>query len=172
MENAHVKSKTQTIVINGLIAALYIVLTLVVAPISQGPIQFRISESLNHLVVFNKKLMWGVVGGVVMFNLFFSNGGMLDVFFGGGQTLLALSITALSARWISSEKIRLVINIVVFSLSMVLIAIMLCIITKEQIGSHYFWVTYGSLILSELVIMSLSAPIMYSINKIVKFNRF
>lgn len=51
-----------------------------VSPIAQGPIQFRISESLNHIVVFNRKLMWGVVMGVVMFNLFFSEGGMLDVF--------------------------------------------------------------------------------------------
>ena len=43
--------------------ALYLALTILVAPVSSGPIQFRISESLNHLVVFNRKLLWGVLGG-------------------------------------------------------------------------------------------------------------
>ncbi|MGO3731750.1 MAG: QueT transporter family protein [Vagococcus sp.] len=172
MERSHSHSNTQTIIVNGLIAALYVVLTVVVAPISQGPIQFRISESLNHLVVFNKKLMWGVVGGVLVFNLFFSNGGLLDVFFGGGQTLLALSITAIAERWIKDEKKRMILNTIVFSLSMVLIAIMLCLIGDIVIGSVAFWSMYGSLILSEMIVMSLSAPIMYYINKTVHFERY
>lgn len=172
MEKSVSKSKTTVLVVNGLIAALYVVLTLVVAPIAQGPVQFRVSESLNHLVVFNKKLLWGVFLGVVFFNLFFAEGGMMDVLFGGGQTLLALSITALSAKWIKSEKKRMIINIIAFSVSMVLIAIMICMLSNQSIGSGFFWATYGSLFLSELIIMSISAPIMYSINKVVHFDKF
>lgn len=62
--------KLRTVLANGIIMGLYIVLSLLVRPVSSGMIQFRISESLNHLVVFNRKLMWGVLGGVIFFNLF------------------------------------------------------------------------------------------------------
>ncbi len=172
MEKREVQTNTQALIFNGLLAGLYLVLTIVVAPVAQGPIQFRVSESLNHIVVFNKKLMWGVFLGVVMFNLFFSTGGLLDVLFGGGQTLLALSITAVSERWIKDVKKRMVLNTLVFSLSMVLIAIMICILSNQAIGSAFFWGTYGSLFLSELVIMSVSAPIIYYVNKFVKFEKF
>ena len=66
--------KLRTVLANGIIMGLYIVLSLLVRPVSSGMIQFRISESLNHLVVFNRKLMWGVLGGVIFFNLFFGFG--------------------------------------------------------------------------------------------------
>lgn len=172
MENQKTASKTSTLIVNAIIAALYVVLTLVIAPLSQGAIQLRISESLNHLVVFNKKLLWGVLAGVVMFNLFFSQGGLMDVLFGGGQTLIALSITAWSAKYVKSAKIRLAINTLVFSISMVLIAIMICMLSGFAVGSHFFWVTYGTLFLSEFIMMAISAPVMYYINKSVHFNRF
>ncbi|AQP54171.1 hypothetical protein CBF34_06440 [Vagococcus penaei] len=172
MEKSYTQSKTRLLVINGLIAALYIILTVAVAPVSQGPVQFRVSESLNHLVVFNKKLLWGVVAGVVLFNLLFSEGGILDVIFGGGQTLIALLITAYSAKWIKDEKKRMVVNIIVFTLSMVLIAIMICLISNEAIGSPVFWTIYGSLMLSEAIVMTISAPIMFLINKIIHFERY
>ncbi|MDT2813582.1 QueT transporter family protein [Vagococcus carniphilus] len=171
MEKRAVQTNTQVIIFNGLLAALYIILTAVVAPVAQGPIQFRISESLNHIVVFNKKLLWGVFGGVVMFNLFFSTGGLLDVLFGGGQTLLALLLTAYSEKWIKDTKKRMVFNTIAFSLSMILIAIMICILSNQAIGSAFFWGTYGSLFLSELVIMSVSAPMIYYVNKYVHFDR-
>lgn len=171
MEKRAVQTNTQVIIFNGLLAALYIILTVVVAPVAQGPIQFRISESLNHIVVFNKKLLWGVFGGVVMFNLFFSTGGLLDVLFGGGQTLIALLLTAYSEKWIKDTKKRMVFNTIVFSLSMILIAIMICILSNQAIGSAFFWGTYGSLFLSELVIMSVSAPMIYYVDKYVHFNR-
>ncbi|MEG0255969.1 MAG: QueT transporter family protein [Vagococcus sp.] len=172
MEKRAVQTNTQIIIFNGLLAALYIILTMVVAPIAQGPIQFRISESLNHIVVFNKKMLWGVFGGVVMFNLFFSTGGLLDVLFGGGQTLIALLLTAASEKWIKDTKKRMIFNTFIFSLSMVLIAIMICILSNQAIGSAFFWGTYGSLFLSELIIMSVSAPMIYYINKFVKFDRY
>ncbi|MGY3749740.1 QueT transporter family protein [Vagococcus acidifermentans] len=159
------KSKTHMLVQNALIASIYVVLTLVVAPVAQGPIQFRVSESLNHLVVFNKKLMWGVLSGVIFFNLFFSDGGLLDVVFGGGQTFLALAVVAASEKWLPDVRKRLVLNVVVFSLSMVLIAIMLSLIGNFPIGSPYFWAVYGSTALSEAIIMGVSAPVMYWLSR-------
>ena len=40
----------KTLTIQALIAAIYVVLTVVVAPFAYGTIQFRISESLAQLV--------------------------------------------------------------------------------------------------------------------------
>ena len=84
--------KLRTVLANGIIMGLYIVLSLLVRPVSSGMIQFRISESLNHLVVFNRKLMWGVLGGVIFFNLFFGFG-VMDAFFSKSTILLFPTFT-------------------------------------------------------------------------------
>lgn len=160
--NAH-NQRVRTITANGLIMALYVAVTVLVAPFASNAIQFRISEGLNHLVVFNRKLMWGVFGGVVLYNLFFGMG-ILDVIFGGGQTLLALGLTALLQNKIPNVKLRLALNILVFTASMFLIALMLKITLDLP-----FWATYGTTALSELIVMTITAPLMYWIDKVVDF---
>ena len=153
-------TKTKNLVLNGMIAALYLALTILVNPVAQGPIQFRVSESLNHLVVFNKKLIWGVLGGVVIYNFLFSEFGLLDILFGGGQTFLALSLSIVVGKYVSSVKLRLALNTLFFTASMALIAWMLHLAVAAP-----FWLTYGTAALSEFVIMAISAPVMYIISK-------
>lgn len=157
--------RLQVIVANGLIMALYVAVTVLVTPFSSGAIQFRVSEGLNHLVVFNRKLMWGVLGGVLLYNLFFGMG-LLDVIFGGGQTLLALSLTAMLQKKVPDVKIRLALNTVFFTISMFLIALMLNLTLALP-----FWPTYGTTALSELIIMSLTAPVMYAVDKAIQFEK-
>ncbi|MGX7013540.1 QueT transporter family protein [Vagococcus silagei] len=170
MENSKTATQTKLLVVNSLIAAAYLAITIIVTPFAQGAIQLRVSESLNHLVVFNRKLMWGVLGGVVIYNMLFS--GWLDVLFGGGQTLIALSITVLSAKWIKDEKLRMVFNTLIFSVTMILIAILISILSGQALGSSFFWATYGSLFISEAIMMGISIPIMLMVNQAVKFSRF
>lgn len=158
--------KTRLLVLNGVIAAMYLALSLV-SPFSQGAIQLRISESLNHLVVFNRKLMWGVVGGVVIYNLLFSEFGWLDVIFGGGQTFLALGLTAMISKYVTDIKKRLVLNTLFFTVSMALIALMLHLAIELP-----FWVTYGSTALSEFIMLSLSAPVMYTVGRALKLDTY
>lgn len=58
------------IVKNAFVAAVYVVLTLVVAPhLSYGEVQFRISEALLILVLFNKKYWLGLLVGTFLANL-------------------------------------------------------------------------------------------------------
>lgn len=158
------KNGVKTLAANAIVMALYIVLSLVL-PFSSGAIQFRLSESLNHLVVFNRKLLWGVLGGVIVYNLLFGFG-PLDVLFGGGQTLLALVLTASLQKFVPNIKVRLALNTLFFTASMFLIAIMLTITAELP-----FWMTFGTTALSELIIMSISAPVMYWINKTVRFDQ-
>lgn len=61
----------RTLVINGLLAALYVAVSLVFKPIAFEMFQFRVPEMLNHLIVFNKKYIYGIVGGVFISNLLF-----------------------------------------------------------------------------------------------------
>lgn len=160
------EEKNKKIVLNGIIAAVYLVLTIMVSPIAQGPIQLRVSESLNHIVVFNKKLMWGVFAGVFLYNLLFSMYGLLDVVFGSSQTLLALGLTAFLSKYIKDEKYLLFLNTIIFSASMFLVAWMLQITAGLP-----FWPTYGWTALSEFLTMAVSAPIMYMINKKFPFKQ-
>lgn len=158
------KSGLKTLLANAIIMGLYIVLSLIL-PFSSGAIQFRLSESLNHLVVFNRKLLWGVFGGVVVYNLLFGFG-PLDVIFGGGQTLLALLLTASLQKKVPDVKKRLILNIVFFTFSMFLIAMMLSITAELP-----FWATYATTALSEFIILAISAPVMYWMNQTVRFDQ-
>ncbi|PTO41451.1 QueT transporter family protein [Enterococcus mundtii] len=164
MERTKSRQRLMVVVANGLIMALYLALTILVAPVSSGPIQFRISESLNHLVVFNRKLLWGVLGGVIVYNAIYGFG-VMDVIFGGGQTLLALGLTALIQNKVKNVKVRLALNTAFFTISMFMIAYMLV-----PTGGQAFWTTYGTLALSEFIVMAVSAPLMYYLDQAVKFN--
>ena len=69
------------------IAAVYIVLTVVFAPISFGPMQLRIAEILTILPMFTPSAVPGLFIGCIFANLF---GGAvaLDIVFGSIATLL------------------------------------------------------------------------------------
>ncbi|MDD1368129.1 QueT transporter family protein, partial [Bacillus sp. MHSD17] len=49
----------RTLVGNGILAALYIAVSMLIQPFGFTNVQFRISEMFNHLVVFNKKEVGG-----------------------------------------------------------------------------------------------------------------
>ena len=80
-------NKTRNLVFGALIAAIYVVLTLMLRPISYGPIQFRISEALCVLTYFTPAAIPGVFLGCLISNLL---GGavIMDVVFGSLATLI------------------------------------------------------------------------------------
>ena len=84
----------------GVIAALYVVLTLVVAPFAFGPIQCRVSEALTILPVFTPVAIPGLALGCLLANFIGlsigANGvGAWDLLFGTAATLLAAVFTYL-----------------------------------------------------------------------------
>jgi uncharacterized membrane protein len=74
------------------VGALYAVLTMVLAPISYGPVQFRISEVLCILPFFFPASVWGLFVGCIIANLL-STYGALDIIFGSLATLMAGFVT-------------------------------------------------------------------------------
>ncbi|MFW5981969.1 MAG: QueT transporter family protein [Halanaerobiaceae bacterium] len=78
-----------------LIAALYVVITIVLAPISYGNIQVRLSEALTLLPFFMGYPAAIALGiGVMIANYFGSPLGMMDIILGPVLTLVAALLTA------------------------------------------------------------------------------
>ncbi|MGI6463302.1 MAG: QueT transporter family protein [Candidatus Scatomorpha sp.] len=86
------KKNARSLALNALIAAVYAVLTLGLAPISYGPLQFRLSEALTVLPALIPGAEWGVFLGCLIANLL-SPIGMLDIIFGSLATLAAALLT-------------------------------------------------------------------------------
>ena len=85
------------IAFSGVIGAIYAVLTMVLAPISFGPMQLRVAEVLCILPFFFPASTWGLFAGCLIANLL-SSYGLFDVVFGSLATLLACLITAQIGR--------------------------------------------------------------------------
>ena len=88
------------------IGALYAALTLALAPLSYGVVQFRISEVLCILPFFFPESAVGLTIGCVIANLLGSGMGPLDIIFGSLATFLAgICTAAIGIRARRSEKI-------------------------------------------------------------------
>lgn len=84
-------ASVQRLVRCAVIAAVYVVLCLVLAPFSYGAVQVRIAEALCLLPVFGAEYIIGVTLGCFLANLFGST--IIDVIFGTLATLLACLFT-------------------------------------------------------------------------------
>ncbi|MBQ7274881.1 MAG: QueT transporter family protein [Clostridiales bacterium] len=84
------KEKIRLIVYSGVIAALYVVLTLPMAQFAFGPIQFRLAEVLTVLPAFAAGYIPGVSLGCFIANLLNPNNlGPVDIIFGTLATVIA-----------------------------------------------------------------------------------
>ena len=82
------KITIDSIVMNGLLAAIYVVVNTISAPIAFGAIQFRIAEILMLFVFFNKRYAIGLTLGCLIANLM-SPFMVLDIIFGTLATLIS-----------------------------------------------------------------------------------
>jgi len=79
----------------GLIAALYVVLTLVIQPIGYGTVQFRVAEMLTILPVYTPAAIPGLTVGCFLSNLIGLATGANPV--GGWDLLIGTGATAVAA---------------------------------------------------------------------------
>ncbi len=84
------------LIFQALIGAIYVVLVLVLIPISFGQVQFRIAEALLVLVFFSKKHMIGLLIGTFIANLFSPESfGFYDAMFGTLTSAIAIYLMLL-----------------------------------------------------------------------------
>lgn len=163
--------KNKTMAINGVIAGLYVAVSILIAPFGFLMIQLRLSEMFNHLIVFNRKYFFGIVTGVFVTNLILSPIAV-DIFFGVLHSAIALSITMFTAKFIKNITARMIVNTLVFSFTMFIIAFQLMFFADlPEFNGIPFYTVYGTLALSELVVMLLGTPIFILLNKRLNFSK-
>lgn len=158
--------KVKYLAMSAIIAALYIAVTMLVAPISFGQVQFRIAEIFNHLVAFNPRYMVGVVLGVFISNFMMSTVGPIDLIFGVGHTILTLGIFIAICKFVKNIWARLIINTLLFTFTMFIIAAQLNLVLDFP-----FWETWAFVALGEFVVLAVGAPIMHALNKRLNFKK-
>ncbi|MFF5993994.1 QueT transporter family protein [Lysinibacillus sp. KU-BSD001] len=155
--------KVKFMATTGIIAALYIAVTMLVAPFGFTEVQFRISEIFNHLVAFNPRFSIGIILGVFIANMF-SPLGLYDLIFGVAHSIITISIFVLICKFVKNIMVRLVLNTLLFTFTMFIIAFEL----NLALELPFFW-TWLTVAAGEFVVLAVGAPIMYLLNNRLNF---
>jgi uncharacterized membrane protein len=132
------------------ISALYVALTYLLAPISYGPIQFRVSEALVILVAARRHLIWFVPVGCVVANVLSPYAGVWDLVF-----MPAMSTVGAVPMWLLGRRLLLLTSWFYAVVTGLSVALMISVIEKKG-----FWVLAGSVTASQLIIMTLGFAIL------------
>lgn len=167
-------TSTKKLAAAAVVGAAYAALTMVLAPISYGAIQMRVSEVLCILPFFAPCTAWGLFLGCAIANVI-SASGILDVVFGSLATLGAcLCVAALGkgrgarswTRCILAVLMPVVWNAVIVG------AVLMWTLTETAFPSFspVFWVFGGQVGAGELAVMLiLGLPLLRLLPKNKKF---
>lgn len=148
-----------------MITAIYVVMTLMLSPLSFGVVQVRFSEMLNYTALFNRRYVWAVTLGVFLANLT-SPTALLDVPIGTLGTLVFIIISRWLAKLVQPKWAKFTIMGILFALSMFTIAGELTILTKVQ-----FWPTYATIALGEAISMAVGGVVMMILTRFVDLDK-
>ena len=164
--NNQYRFTTRSIVRAGLIAAIYVVLTLIFQPISFGAIQFRIAEALTLLPILTVDAVPGLFIGCLLAN-WLGGGIWFDVVLGSIATLLA----ALCSRKFRSKPLLAAIFPAVFNGMIVGPVVYFAYVRAPgdpvSVGTLLFnmvTVAFGELV----VCYALGLPFLYALGKLPK----
>lgn len=168
-------SRTSGLVKAGLVAALYIAFTMLVAPVAFGPVQFRVSEALNFLGLYHRRYIFAVTIGVFLVN--YIQFGVIDMVVGSTATFVFLWLGRWAGEWIVQQLertgklkmdpmiLKYAVMTISFMIHMLPIAAMLLFIGAEAA----FWPAFVSLAISEGIAMTLGAFVMYQVSQRINF---
>jgi uncharacterized membrane protein len=153
---------TTQVVRVAVIAALYAVFTVVIAPLSYGPIQFRVAEALKVFVLFDPLYALGIGIGT-----FFGN---LASPFVGPWELIFMPFTDMAGGFLAWWLFRLlrrrfpVLPLAVYAITTsVSVGLMLTVL-----GAGGFWLLAGSVAVSELIIVIAGYPLILGIVRLLR----
>ncbi len=153
------------VVFSGVVAALYVILTLPFAQFAFGPVQFRMAEILAVLPIFGMQWIPGVAIGCFLANLFNPGAlGPIDIIFG----TLATVIAGFGSAFIGKKKDILGIIPPILSNGLI-VGFYLPFLLIENGSSVKFsaiLVSIGEVTLSEAAVMViLGIPFLFLLNK-------
>lgn len=149
----------------GLVASLYIVVSLLLSAITFGAIQFRVAEMFNYMQVYNKRYITAVTLGCLVVNLF-SPLGMIDVVIGTLSTFIVLTVSHYLGRKTKSIKARYIITFFISLVGMIPIMFELNYLFNLPMGY-----TLLTLIIGESISMIVGAFFIYNVSKRVDLTK-
>lgn len=142
-----------TVVRAGIIAALYTAVTLILLPISFGPLQLRVAEALTVLPILFPEAIAGLFIGVFFANIF-GGLGLPDILGGSFITLIAAAVT---------YRFR---HSIIAYLSPILFNAFLVSLYLHALFEWPYWLTVVSIGLSQtLVVFGLGYPLVQLLKK-------
>lgn len=154
---------TRSISKMAMVTALYVVLTLLISPLSYGFIQVRLSEMFNYLGLVHKRYIIAITLGVAIANLN-SPLGIVDVIVGSVSTFLVLQLVVYVAKFFKKTWQKLLCVPIIFSLSMFTVAGQISILGDAPFKDTFFinWLVIG---LGELVSLLIGLGIIYLMSR-------
>lgn len=153
--------------INGMIAALYAVITIACGSLSYEWSQFRISELLNLLVFFNPSYTIGLTLGCLLANLA-STVGPLDLIFGTLTTLVSCLIMIVYSRFVKNLFSAGLIPCFANAIVIPLVIYYSCIATPDEFALNpvSYFTMFGGVFLGEFVcIICVGYPLIMVLSK-------
>ncbi|MGH2268943.1 QueT transporter family protein [Streptococcus uberis] len=149
-----------------LVAALYVVLTITppLNAISYGMYQFRVAEMMNFLALFNKKYIIAVTLGCMIAN--FYSFGLIDVFVGGGSTLLFVTLGVLLFKKYKNDYVfNGLFNKAFFYFSLFFAASMITVAIELSFFGSPFLLTWFTTAMGELASLLIGSIIIDKLSK-------
>ena len=162
MNRPHIHLTTTQLVRVSVIGALYAVFTLGIAPLSYGPIQFRVAEVLKVFVLFDPMYALGIGIGT-----FFGN---LASPFVGPWELIFMPLTDMAGGVLAYALHRLILKrLPVLALGIYAITTSLSVgLMLTALGAGGFWILAGSVAVSELIILIAGYPLIAWIVRLLR----
>jgi uncharacterized membrane protein len=128
------------------LSALYVAMTVLLAPVSYGPIQFRVSEALVILVAARRHLILFVPISCFIANLFSPYAGPWDLVF-----MPLISMAGALPMYLLRTKWLLLSSWAYAAVTAVGVGVMLSVLMEKG-----FFILFGSVLASQLIIMTLA----------------
>lgn len=135
-------TRTKYLTHAAIIAAIYVVITIIFAPISYGQVQVRISEALTVLPYFTPAAIPGLFVGCIIANIY-GGGGLVDILFGSLATLLAAFLSYKMPKKSLVPLPPVIINAIVIGFILHFIANVPLFITMAWVGLGQLIACYG-----------------------------
>jgi uncharacterized membrane protein len=152
--------RNKYIIKSALIAAIYLALTLLFAPISYSLMQIRIAEALGVLAYFTPAAIPGLALGCLLANLS-SPFGLVDIIFG---TLA----TVLSAYAATKIKNKFLVPLPYILINMAIVGYILSYMLQVKFIYAALWVALGEAI----AVYIIGLPLLFLINRNKTLNKF
>ena len=143
-------SSARRVAVAGVVGALYVILSLIVAPLAYGPLQFRLGEVLKPLVIKYPVTIPAFAVGVGLVNLFSPLAGGLELVLMPVVNLVGGVVCWFVARRVGGTFGTYAAS-VLFAL---IIAAGVATVLHLAAGLPYF-VAFGSVAVSEVILLSL-----------------